>query len=174
MGETCWRDRLKILRDAIADGNKQIREQLNCEIFEDILRGNKLKDDEQIDSMEKNDIKKSYLQNFLSRTDFVPLLEIRDIVKEIFNKEEWEEIEKAELYKIFFTKSEDRIEKFENSAFKIFHSNLSKDSSYSSKQPFLDYITLPVKIRIKTDIDSVIKDNIFGKEPKSDRVVPIA
>ena len=165
MGETCWRDRLKILRDAIADGNKQIREQLNCEIFEDILRGNKLKDDEQIDSMEKNDIKKSYLQNFLSRTDFVPLLEIGDIVKEIFNKEEWEEIEKAELYKIFFTESEDRIEKFENSDFKNFHSN------YSSKQPFLDYIKLPVKIRIKTDIDSVIKDNIFGKKPKPDRAV---
>ena len=171
MGETCWRDRLKILRDAIADGNKQIREQLNCEIFEDILRGNKLKDDEQIDSMEKNDIKKSYLQNFLSRTDFVPLLEIRDIVKEIFNKEEWEEIEKAELYKIFFTESEDRIEKFKNSDFKIFHSKLSKYSSYSPKPPFLDYITLPVKIRIKTDIDSVIKDNIFGKEPKPDRAV---
>lgn len=152
MGETCWRDRLKILRDAIADGNKQIREHLKREIFEDILRGNKLKDDEQIDSMENEDIENSYLQNFLRRTDFVPLLEIKDIVKEIFNKEEWAEIEKAELYKIFFSESEDKIEKFENSEFETFHSNLF--------YPLDSKIKLPVKIRI-TNIADVVRDNVF-------------
>jgi AAA+ superfamily predicted ATPase len=149
MGGTCWRARLKILINAIEDDNKKIKKHLNSEIFEDLLHNDKLKDGSQIDRVEKNDIKKSYLQNFLRRTDYLPSLEIQSIVEEIFNKKERDD---DDLYKIFFAESGDMIRYFENSDFETFHEDLS--SSLGSN------IKIPVKIGVP-DIADLIKNNIF-------------
>ena len=159
MGAICWRDRLKILRDAISDGGNQIKEQIRSEAgkeFNNLLDGDdKLKDDRHIDDMEKRDITNRQLQNFLGRTDFMPLLEIKSIVERLFNKKDWGSVENAESYKIVFGEESSDSGSYENSEFKDFHENLLDE--YMDK-----YVHMPTEAEIpKEKYIGEIRSGIF-------------
>lgn len=144
MGAICWQDRLKILRDAISDGNNQIKKHLNPKVFKDLLLLNKkLKDGKLIGVMKKEDIK--CLQNFLKRTDFIPFLEIKSIVESLFNKRDWGSIENAEAFKILFGEEDSGSRSYENPEFKEFHKNLLKEE-YMDK-----YVHLPTEAEIQRE-----------------------
>jgi SpoVK/Ycf46/Vps4 family AAA+-type ATPase len=171
MGAICWRDRLKILKHAISDGNDRIKVRIRLEesneIFKDLLDGDKLKNDLQIGDMEKEDIEKQYLQNFLGRTDFMPLLEIKSIVERLFNKGSWEEVERAHSYKELFSgkysslrkhKKESPLGDYENLEFLNFHDNLL--GKYKKKK----YVRMPTEIPTEIPRENYIEEienNIF-------------
>jgi len=166
MGALCWQDRLKILRDAINDGNNRIKELRSNEpneIFKDLLKGDELKNDEQIDEMEEDKIKNLRLRKFLERTDFMPLVELNSIVERLFNKEDWEKVEKAESYKVLFGKEGSGSENYENSEFEDFHENLVGKSK--DKDKHVDkYVHLPMEAEISKDAYiQKVKKSIFGE-----------
>lgn len=159
LGAICWRDRLKILRDAISGSSNRIKKQLNSkepnEIFKDLLDGDKLKDDEEIDElidkMGERAINDWRLRNFLGRTDFMPWLEIKSIVERLFNKEEWRKVEKAEAFKILFGEEGSGSGSYENSEFKDFHEKLLDE--YVDK-----YVHLPMEIPAEISKEEYIRD----------------
>ena len=175
MGAICWKDRLKVLRDAIDDGNNQIKDNLRQKkgIFNDLLDGDILKNDRQIDEMEKEDIKNRYLQNFLGRTDFMPLLEIKSIVERLFNKGSWKEVGRAHSYKELFSGDGSSLHKhikgsllgdYENSEFRKFHWNLLDE--YKDKK----YVHMPTEIPREKYIEE-IENNIFWKFEVGKKVI---
>ena len=167
MGALCWQDRLKILRDAISDGNNRIKELRSNEpneIFKDLLKGDELKNDEQIDEMEEDKIENFRLRKFLERTDFMPLVELKSIVERLFNKEDWEKVEKAESYKVLFGKEGSGSEEYENSEFEDFHENLMGKSKDKDQEPVDKYVHLPMEAEISKDAYiQKVKKSIFGE-----------
>jgi hypothetical protein len=117
--------------------------------------------------MEKEDIEKQYLQNFLGRTDFMPLLEIKSIVERLFNKGSWEEVERAHSYKELFSgkysslrkhKKESPLGDYENLEFLNFHDNLL--GKYKKKK----YVRMPTEIPTEIPRENYIEEienNIF-------------
>ena len=146
MGGICWRDRLKIVCDAIDKSSDQIKKNLKDEkLFKAIGR-------EQID---KAQIENEKLRTFLMQTNYVPALEIKRMVEILFNKDSWEEVKKSDLYNIFF-EGRGEIGSFEKPEFKTFHEDL--------RNTLCSIIKLPdemIKEKYKRYITSVIEDNIF-------------
>ncbi len=166
MGAICWQDRLKILRDAISDGNNKIKKELDQEkskgIFRHLLKnGDKLKGDKEIDMIKNDEIKNRHLRRFLERTDFIPFLEIKSIVESLFNKGDWKKVETAESYKVLFSATDSGSEEYENSEFKKFHENLVGKSDKTEDK--LDkYVHLPMEAeKSKDDYIQKVKKTIF-------------
>ena len=180
MGAICWKDRLKILRDALDDGNNQIKDKIPQKngLFDDLLNEDQLKENWQIDALNKDDITRQYLRNFLGRTDFMPYSEIKSLVERLFNKGKggWNEVEKTHVYKDLFSEEEGASRKhqegfplgdYENSEFREFHENLLGE--YKDK----NYVHLPTEISTETPREKYIEeieDSIFWKYEKTSRV----
>jgi hypothetical protein len=165
MGAICWRDRLKILRDAISDENDEIKEQLKSEeskkVFEDLLEGNKLKGDKEIGNIGKDVIKTGCLQDFSRRTDYMPFLEIKSIVERLFNKGNWKTVKNAEAFKILFGGEDSGSEEYENSEFKDVHEKLVS-KSMKTEDKVDKYVYLPMEAEIsKGEYIQQVKKTIF-------------
>ena len=155
MGATCWRDRLRMLKEEIK-GVYQGEGTVEKEIFGPIA-------DKNIGVVDKEQIKGvPPLRNFLERTNYVPVFEMDGVIKEIFkDKKSWAKIKTDEYYKIFFTEkrakeTKEKIRKFVNPEFKDFH---EKDLK---KKEIVELIKLSSGKRIEEDIDDTIEDNIFS------------
>nr|AAU82288.1 AAA family ATPase [uncultured archaeon GZfos13E1] len=163
MGAICWQDRLKILRDAISDGNNQIKYLRYAEpqnIFSGLLAENKLKNNKQIDEMVKDDINKD-LERFLKQSDFMPFIELKSIVEMLFNKRDWETAKNTEAFKILFSKEDSGRDEYENSEFKKFHKNLVGEPEKTEDK--LDkYVHLPMEAEIsKGEYIKGVKNTVF-------------
>ncbi|CAD6491658.1 MAG: ATPase family associated with various cellular activities (AAA) [Candidatus Argoarchaeum ethanivorans] len=126
MGGICWKNRLKILEDAIdnSNGNSDIKRDLKTEIFGELW--DKDVDKIDVDKIDKNNMKNQgagKLKNFLERTDFVPVIEIKEIIRELFKEASIKNIKNRQQFKIFF-EGIGGIGNFENGEFKKFHDDL--------------------------------------------------
>ncbi|RZB32502.1 MAG: hypothetical protein AEth_00489 [Candidatus Argoarchaeum ethanivorans] len=166
MGGICWKNRLKILKDAIDNDNNAVKEELKNRIF------GKLRD-ENVDNIDRNNIEEQgtdELKNFLERTNFVPVIEIEEIIRELFKGANIEEIERADIkniikdienrqqFKIFF-KGIGGIGNFENGEFKKFHDDLLSKLYPNIKLPSTERAEeTEYKKKIK---DVIIRGNTF-------------
>lgn len=148
MGTICWRDRLKLLKKELVESNIDVTANTKLKrILRDIYGKKGFLTDKKIDNLDKDDIS-AKLKNFLINTDFVPLLDIKDIVK-IFSGEEWEE---DKLFKIFF-KNEYKAEL-----------TRYEDQRYEEDQKFnvlIENIQLPPRIRSKYNLNKELNDNLY-------------
>ncbi|NKQ39753.1 MAG: AAA family ATPase [Methanosarcinales archaeon] len=166
MGAICWQDRLKILRDAIRGEDNRIEEHLeeSGDIFKILINESTklLKTHNEIYKIEKKDVQNKQLQNYLQRTNFMPFLDIKNIIERLFNKKNWESIEKEEVFKIFFVNRDNRdSEDYKNFEFENFHTKLIDKSI---KDQIDEYIYLPIDADIsKREYIDHIKDTIFRK-----------
>ena len=121
-----------------------------------------LKTHNEIYKIEKKDVQNKQLQNYLQRTNFMPFLDIKNIIERLFNKKNWESIEKEEVFKIFFVNRDNRdSEDYKNFEFENFHTKLINKSI---KNQIDKYIYLPIDADIsKREYIDHIKDTIFRK-----------
>ena len=126
------------------------------------MRDGKLKGDEDIDGIKRNEIEKLHLQRFLGRTDFMSFIEIKSIVERLFNKGDWEKVKTEESYKVLFSEEGSGSEEYENLEFKDVHEKLVGKSDNPAE---LDkYVHLPMEAEISKDAYiQKVKKSIFGE-----------
>lgn len=158
MGSISWKDRLKMLRDAVLlSKSKALNKEMSSDkskkgiinFFKYLI---KLNDDE-IDIMNKTKLLVECkncveIKYFLEKTNYILIPDIFDILK-IFNKDDWE---REKLFQVFFGKGNEYKE-YVDKQFKEFHDGLSESLK--------EYIKIPPREKKKFDINELINDNIF-------------
>ena len=101
MGAICWLNRLDLLRSKIKEIMNKDNEDYLKSTFVDIFENRKIKDNTSV--FDRNELKSKHIIAFLTRTDFIVFISIKDILDNAFsNCNNDNEISNNEFFKIFF------------------------------------------------------------------------
>jgi len=154
MGNLSWKSRLKMLRASLIDKNNSPSintkySNLSKGVLDGLIVDAKFISAIEIEKLGRPDIKGQYLINYLTRTDFVLLPDLINILK-LFQSSNWAE---DPLFKIFFEGVDlehSKYVNYENTEYITFHRN---DPTQLIK-------TTP-EIRHTLNIKQIYNDNIF-------------